>query len=72
MRWSVQRRYQDAIYDSAAVRGFVDVDPNWGAAPDATLANFRHLLRHLLEAHDLTQRIFETITAHLAAKGLIL
>jgi IS5 family transposase len=60
---------EDAIYDSQAVRDFVGIDPTWGAAPDATtLANFRHLL----EAHDLTRRIFETINAHLAAQGLIL
>ena len=60
---------EDAIYDSQAVRGFVGVNPNWGAAPDATtLANFRHLL----EAHDLTRRIFETINAHLAGQGLTL
>ena len=36
---------EDAIYDSAAIRDFVGVDPNWGAAPDATtLTKFRHLL----------------------------
>lgn len=27
---------EDAIYDSSAIRDFVGVDPNWGAAPDAT------------------------------------
>ena len=60
---------EDAIYDSAAVRDFVGVDPNWGAAPDATtLTKFRHLL----EAHNLTRRIFDTINAHLAAQGLIM
>ena len=60
---------EDAIYDSAAIREFVGVDPNWGAAPDATtLAKFRHLP----EAHDLTRRIFETINAHLAAQGLMM
>ena len=60
---------EDAIYDSAAIRDFVGVDPNWGAAPDATtLTKFRHLL----EAHDLTRRIFDIINAHLAAQGLIM
>ena len=60
---------EDAIYDSAAIRDFVGVDPNWGAAPDATtLTKFRHLL----EAHDLPRRIFDVINAHLAAQGLIM
>ena len=60
---------EDAIYDSAAIRDFVGVDPNWGAAPDATtLGKFRQLL----EAHDLTRRIFYTINAHLAAQGLMM
>ena len=59
---------EDAIYDSAAIRDFVGVDPTWGAAPDATtLGKFRNLL----EAHDLTRQIFETINAHLAARGLM-
>ena len=51
-RYVVQRCFdlsdegiEDAIYDSAAIRDFVGVDPNWGAAPDATtLTKFRHLL----------------------------
>ena len=60
---------EDAIYDSAAIRDFVGVDPTWGAAPDATtLGRFRHLL----ETHDLTRRIFETINAHLASQGLMM
>ena len=60
---------EDAIYDSAAIRDFVGVDPNWGAALDATtLAKFRHLL----EAHNLTRRILEMINAHLAAQGLMM
>ena len=42
------------------------VDPTRGAAPEATtLGKFRRLL----EAHDLTRKIFETINAHLAAQG---
>ena len=59
---------EDVVYDSAAIRDFVGVDPHWGAAPDAsTLGEFRQLL----EAHDLARQIFETINAHLAAQGLI-
>jgi IS5 family transposase len=57
---------EDIIYNSAAIRDFVGVGPNWGAAPGATtLTKFRHVL----EVHDLTCRIFETINAHLDAQG---
>ena len=54
---------EDAIYDSQAIRGFVGIDLNAKSAPDATtLLKFRHLL----EAHRITQQIFDTINAHLA------
>jgi IS5 family transposase len=60
---------EDAIFDRAAMRHFVGVDPHWGAAPEAsTLGKFHTLL----EAHDLTRRIIETINAHLAAQGLMM
>lgn len=60
---------EDALYDSQAIRRFVGVDLGREAAPDATtLLNFRHLL----EAHQLTESIFNTINAHLAEKGLFL
>ena len=60
---------EDALYDSQAVRGFVGTDLNREAAPDATtLLKFRRLL----ESHNLTQRIFAAINAHLALKGLLL
>jgi transposase, IS5 family len=60
---------EDALYDSQAIRRFVGVDLSREAAPDATtLLNFRHLL----EAHQLTESIFNTINAHLAEKGLFL
>lgn len=60
---------EDAIYDSHAIRGFVGVDLTRGAAPDATtLLKFRRLL----EARQLTERIFAAINVHLAAKGLLL
>jgi IS5 family transposase len=60
---------EDALYDSQAIRGFVGVDLNREAAPDATtLLKFRRLL----ETHQLTERIFATINGYLAAKGLIL
>jgi len=60
---------EDAIYDSQAIRSFVGIDLSREAAPDATtLLKFRRLL----EKHQLTERIFATINALLAAKGLIL
>lgn len=60
---------EDALYDSQAIRRFVGIDLNREAAPDATtLLKFRHLL----EAHQLTESIFDAINAHLAEKGLFL
>jgi IS5 family transposase len=60
---------EDALYDSQAIRRFVGIDLSREAAPDATtLLRFRHLL----EAHQLTESIFNAINAHLAEKGLFL
>ncbi|MDZ7811554.1 MAG: IS5 family transposase [Arhodomonas sp.] len=60
---------EDAIYDSQAIRAFVGIDLARESAPDATtLLKFRRLL----ERHQLTQRIFEAINAHLAEQGLML
>ena len=55
---------EDAIYDSQAICAFVGIDLNRESAPDATtLPKFRHLL----EAKQLTRRIFDTMNAHLAS-----
>ncbi len=60
---------EDAIYDSQAIRGFVGIDLNRESAPDATtLLKFRRLL----ETHELTRQIFDTINAELAEKGLLM
>ena len=60
---------EDAICDSQAIRAFVGIDLNRESAPDArTLLK----LRHLLEAHELTRQIFETINGHLAQRGLMM
>lgn len=60
---------EDAIYDSQAIRAFVGIDLSRESAPDATtLLKFRRLL----EAHQLTERIFAAINTLLAVKGLIL
>jgi IS5 family transposase len=60
---------EDAIYDSQAIRRFVGIDLGREAAPDATtLLKFRRVLHE----QRLTEAIFATINAHLAAKGLML
>jgi IS5 family transposase len=60
---------EDAVYDSQSIRRFVGIDLAHEDAPDkTTVLHFRHLL----EAHGLTRRVFATINAHLAAKGLLL
>jgi IS5 family transposase len=58
---------EDALYDSAAMRGFVDIDLGREPAPDeTTICKFRHLL----EANGLGETLFATMNAHLAAKGI--
>jgi IS5 family transposase len=58
---------EDAIYDIQSVRNFVGIDLTHESAPDATtLLKFRRLL----EANDLTRRVFNEINGHLANKGL--
>jgi IS5 family transposase len=60
---------EDALYDSQALRNFAGIDLGSEAVPDATtLLNFRHLL----EAHELTRRIFEEVGALLEEKKLLL
>ncbi|MFK4136156.1 IS5 family transposase [Pseudomonas luteola] len=60
---------EDAIYDSQAIRGFVGIDLSRDSAPGATtLLRFRRLL----ETHQLTRTLFETINQHLASRGLLL
>ncbi len=57
---------EDAMYDSRAIRRYVRIDLSRETAPDATtLLKFRRLL----ETHEVTRKVFETINAHLAAKG---
>ncbi|KAI5912041.1 IS5 family transposase [Azoarcus sp. PA01] len=60
---------EDAVYDSQSIRRFIGIDLARESAPDATtLLKFRRLL----ETHGLTRKIFETINAHLAQKGLMM
>ena len=58
---------EEALYDSLAMRRFVDIDLGREPAPDeTTVCRFRHLL----EEHDLGQPLFDEVQRHLAAKGL--
>jgi IS5 family transposase len=58
---------EEALYDSLAMRRFMDIDLGREAVPDeTTVCRFRHLL----EAHDLAQKLFDEVQWHLAAKGL--
>ena len=58
---------EEALYNSLALRRFVDIDLGREPAPDeTTVCRFRHLL----EAHDLGQKLFGDVQRHLAAKGL--
>jgi IS5 family transposase len=56
-----------ALYDSQAMRRFVDIDLGREPVPDeTTVCRFRHLL----EEHDLGRRLFDEVQRHLAANGL--
>jgi len=60
---------EEAIYDSESMRRFARVELSEDTIPDeTTILNFRHLL----EEHELTRRIFETINGLLEGKGLLL
>src|SRR5438034_7350638 len=58
---------EETLYDSLAMRRFVGIDLGREPVPDeTTVCRFRHLL----EEHDLGQRLFDEVQQHLAAKGL--
>jgi IS5 family transposase len=60
---------EDTIYDSQAMRTFAGIDLSVEPVPDATtLLNFRHLL----EAHDLTRRLFAEVSALLVERKLLI
>ena len=60
---------EDAIYDSQAMRTFAGIDLSVEAVPDATtLLKFRRLL----EAHDLTRRLFAEVGALLEERQLLM
>ena len=58
---------EEALYDSLSMRNFVGIDMGREGAPDeTTVCKFRHLL----ETHDLGQRLFEEVGRHLQANGI--
>ena len=60
---------EDALYDSESMRRFAGVELIEDAVPDeSTILRFRHLL----ERHQLTQRLFELVRGLLEQKRLLL
>jgi IS5 family transposase len=60
---------EEAIYDSESMRRFARIELSEDKIPDETsILNFRHLL----EEHELTKAMFETINGMLEGKGLLL
>ena len=58
---------EEALYDMESLRRFVGIDLGNEPVPDeTTICKFRHLL----EANDLGERIFQEVNAHLEEKGL--
>ena len=58
---------EDALYESAALRGFAGIDLGREPAPDeTTILHFRHLL----EKHELGRSILKTVNEHLALRGI--
>jgi transposase, IS5 family len=62
------RQMEDALYDMESMRRFAGFSSVSSALPDeTTILNFRHLL----ERHDLTARLLETINGLLKARDLL-
>jgi IS5 family transposase len=60
---------EEAIYDSESMRRFARIELSEDKVPDETsILNFRHLL----EEHDLTKAMFNTINGLMEGKGLLL
>lgn len=58
---------EEALYDMESMRRFVGIDLGNEPVPDeTTICKFRHLL----EAHNLGERIFKEVNAHLESRGL--
>ena len=60
---------EDALHDIPALRRFAGLDAGESRMPDeTTILNFRHLL----EAHELAESLFQDVVSLLAERGLIL
>jgi IS5 family transposase len=58
---------EEALYDSASMRGFAGIDLGREAAPDeTTVCKFRHLL----ERHKLGKKLLATVNEHLKRNGI--
>src|SRR5207302_8085387 len=68
MPWPMRRSKMRSL-DSQGMRNFAGIDLSMEAVPDATtLLKFRHLL----EAHNLTRRIFAEVNALLNERKLLI
>ena len=63
---------EEMLYDSDAMRQFADIELGDDRIPDfsreTTILNFRHLL----EEHQLTEKLFAEVNGHLAEQGITL
>jgi IS5 family transposase len=60
---------EEALYDMESMRRFAGLELGEDAIPDeTTVLNFRHLL----EEHNLTSAVFESVKAYLGEQGLLL
>jgi len=58
---------EESLYDMRVMREFVGIDLGEESVPDeTTVCKFRHLL----EEHDLTEKLFLTVNHYLALKGM--
>ena len=57
---------EDLLYEAESVRRFCGLTLTEAIPDETTILHFRHLL----ERHDLGTKLFETINAHLARRGL--
>lgn len=60
---------EEALYDMHSMRAFAGLDLAHDAIPDeTTILNFRHLL----EAHNLTEALFDTVSDYLEERSLLM
>ena len=60
---------EEALYDMHSMRNFVGLDLGHDAIPDeTTILNFRHLL----EAHNLAEALFDAVSSYLQDRSLLM